>query len=111
PVKDRVCAPVSLIVWILFCVFCNCAGWILSAFHQLNSIGYGIAFVLSAGLMLIFRKVVFSGLPRSCKINKLTRCFRRPFPLSFLLLAMLALGGGLLYAPNNYDALAYRTPR
>ncbi len=44
-------------------------------------------------------------------MTKLKRRFRRPFPLAFLVLAILAFVGGALYAPNNYDALAYRMPR
>ena len=40
------------------------------------------------------------------------RCrFRRTFPAAFLVLASLALLGGLLNAPTGYDGLAYRTPR
>src|SRR5713226_3573990 len=109
--KARLYAPIPLIAWILFCVFCNCAGWILSAFHQLSPIGYATAFVLSASLMLVFRNRIFPPPCRGIKIIRLARRFRRPFPLSFLVLAALALLGGLLYAPNNYDALAYRIPR
>jgi hypothetical protein len=39
------------------------------------------------------------------------RRFRKLFPLGFLILAVLAILGGALNAPNNYDALVYRTPR
>ena len=39
------------------------------------------------------------------------RRLRKPWPLAFFLLAFLGILGGLLYAPNNYDALAYRVPR
>jgi hypothetical protein len=37
--------------------------------------------------------------------------FRRLFPLAFAALAGLAILGGILHSPANYDALAYRTPR
>jgi len=37
--------------------------------------------------------------------------FRRPLPLLFLLTAALAIAGGAVHAPNNYDALTYRFPR
>jgi hypothetical protein len=36
---------------------------------------------------------------------------RRFLPFCFLTLASLSLVAGLLYAPNNYDALTYRIPR
>ena len=109
--KAPLYAPLSLIAWILFCVFCNCAGWILSTFHQLNVIGYATTVGLSVGFVFIFRTKIFPASWPGSKINTLQRRFRRPFPLAFLILAILALVGGLLYSPNNYDALAYRTPR
>src|SRR5205807_1785258 len=37
--------------------------------------------------------------------------FRRLFPLLFFTVAALAILGGCIHAPSNYDALAYRTPR
>ena len=104
-------APALLTAWILFCAFCNCVGWLLSAFHQLNATGYTVAFGLGVVVVLVFRKKVFPAAGASSQIRKLMRRFRRPFPFAFLVLAMLAFAGGALYAPNNYDALAYRTPR
>jgi hypothetical protein len=44
-------------------------------------------------------------------VRKLRARFRRLFPLSFLVLAALAILGGLLHPPNNYDAMTYRIPR
>jgi hypothetical protein len=44
-------------------------------------------------------------------IHKLRHRFKRSFPLAFLILAFLAFVGGAIYAPSNYDGLAYRTPR
>ena len=98
-------------VWILYCVFCNCTGWALSAIHQLNLMGYGMAFVLGAiGFVIWQRKVRADGWG-AFKPHKLKRRFRRPFAAAFLVLAALALLGGVIHAPNNYDGLAYRTPR
>ena len=39
------------------------------------------------------------------------RRFRQPLPLGFLVVALCALIGGVLYAPGNYDSLTYRIPR
>ena len=39
------------------------------------------------------------------------RRFRRFLPLSFVLLSLLVLLGGLLYAPSNHTGLSYRVPR
>jgi hypothetical protein len=43
--------------------------------------------------------------------RKQQRRFKRGFPLAFAILAAMAILGGILHAPNNYDGLAYRTPR
>jgi hypothetical protein len=48
---------------------------------------------------------------RRSRWQKYLRRFRKPFPLAFLVLAVLAFLGGALHPANNYDALAYRTPR
>src|SRR5678815_3410767 len=94
--KARPYSPVALVAWVLFCVFCNSSGWILSAFHQLNTRGYAIVFALSAGLLVIFRNKIFRVSPRGIRINKLRRRSRRLFPFCFLILAALAFAGGLL---------------
>jgi hypothetical protein len=43
--------------------------------------------------------------------QKLRRRFRRLFPAAFLILAGLAILGGVLHPPNNYDEMTYRFPR
>src|SRR6266581_4065430 len=38
--------------WVVICAFCSCAGWGLSAVHQLNARGYAVALGIGmAGLM------------------------------------------------------------
>jgi hypothetical protein len=100
-----------LAAWILFCAFCNSIGWILSGLDELNTAGYAVAFGL-AFLALIAWKVKTKAVffpPRS--FSKLRGRFSKPFPLAFLILGALALLGGVLHGPSNYDGLAYRTPR
>src|SRR5438067_3966883 len=111
PPLPRLNAPVSLTAWILFCAFCNCAGWILSAVHQLNAAAYGLALALAVAGAWVFRKKLFPTAALGWSGQKLQRRFRRGFPLAFLVLALLAILGGAIHPPNNYDALAYRTPR
>ncbi len=97
--------------WILFCAYCNLAGWVLSALHQLNPAGYGGALCVGgAGLIWWWRRTRtrFDFVTRGFKLRQR---FRRWLPKAFLILSALAVLGGLLYAPNNYDALAYRIPR
>ena len=103
--------PSFVVIWIWFCAYLNCAGWTLSALHQLNKTGYVAAFALGLGLVWLWK--IKTGAQLFPKIHppKFSRRFRRAFPLAFLILAALAFLGGALYAPVNFDALAYRTPR
>jgi hypothetical protein len=103
--------PPAVAWWIVFCAFCNCAGWILSAIQQLNVFGYGIAFGAGAVVVFVLRKRLFPGTGAGSPWRKARRRFRRVFPLGFLVLAAMVVLGGTLYAPNNYDAMAYRLPR
>lgn len=100
-----------LAAWIVFCAFCNCAGWILSAFHALNTAGYAITFGLGILAVVVWKAKTKAVFFSRAAFSKLWRRFKRPFPLGFLILTTLAFLGGALHAPNNYDALAYREPR
>ena len=128
--------PWPIGAWIVFCAFCNAAGWLLSAFHQLNRGGYAVMFLLGlAALVILRRKLVPSAVAADvrrripgdnqslvrlltsaatslpARLRKQRWRFSRLFPLAFLLLSGLAILGGIIHAPNNYDALAHRTPR
>lgn len=97
--------------WILFAASCNIAGWTLSLIHSLNLPGFAIAIPSIWWLLAIL-----TGLPRP-KLGDLRFLHRwkirknQLLPLGFALLVLLALAGGLLHAPNNYDALNYRMPK
>src|SRR5437867_2757185 len=82
-------APALLTAWILFCAFCTWAGWVLSAFHQLNATGYTVAFALGVVVVLVFTKQIFPAAGVGSKVTKLKARFRRPLPFAFLVLAML----------------------
>src|SRR5438105_7495575 len=99
-IPPKVPGPVAL--WIVFCAFCSGTGWILSALHQLNGAGYVLAFIFGTAAMVWLRRRFFPGRMPCWNWPKLRRRFRRPFPLSFLILSALAVLGGALYAPNNY---------
>ena len=38
--------PTLVLLWVWFCAYLNCAGWTLSALHQLNADGYAVALAL-----------------------------------------------------------------
>lgn len=104
--------PSGVISLVLVCCAClSCAGWTLSALHELNAAGYSI--VLLAGVLALCLWRIKSPICFQSRANlyKTRRRFRRLLPGVFLLVAGLALIGGLLHAPNNYDAMTYRLPR
>lgn len=103
-------APDLAALWILLCAFCSCAGWILSLLHELNGLGYIVAFALALGGFALWACTTEVGL-RLPPASKLVRRFKRPLPLSFLILSTLAFVGGALHPPTNWDALTYRVPR
>src|ERR1035441_1463585 len=103
--------PTAILIWVWFCAYLNCAGWTLSVLHQLNAAGYLVALLIGFVAFVAWWKQTSERMLPRIHWQKFCRRFRRPFPLAFLILAGMAFLGGMLYAPNNYDALAYRTPR
>jgi len=117
--------PGPVAIWVWLCAFLNCAGWALSALHELNPAGYAAALAIGLAAILFWKKSregreagegkklqpsIFSRPSRDI-FRKLFSRFRKPFPLAFLILAAMAFLGGAIYAPNNFDALTYRIPR
>lgn len=99
---------VSLIaVWVVLCTVLNSAGWILSALGALDKIGYSVFLTVTLLLSGIAWKMAGLRLTSGFRVRR----FRRLFPAAFMGVALLAILGGLIHAPANYDALAYRTPR
>ena len=103
--------PTLVLLWVWCCAYLNCAGWTLSALHQLNAVGYAVALGLGLGALLVWRRKTSPQMLPQIHWRKYCHRFRRPFPLAFLILAALAFLGGVLHPANNYDTLAYRTPR
>jgi len=103
--------PTVVLLWVWFCAYLNCAGWVLSAIHELDARGYAVVLLIWFIGLFVWRKRTSAQFLPHVRWQKFRRRFRRPFPLAFLILAALAFLGGALYAPTNYDAMAYRTPR
>lgn len=103
--------PTVVVLWVWFCAYLNCAGWALSAIHELNARGYAVALLIWFIALCVWRKRTSAQMLPHVRWQKFRHRFRRPFPLAFLVLAALAFLGGVLYPPTNYDALAYRIPR
>jgi hypothetical protein len=97
--------------WVLVAAFLNVAGWLLSALGCLNWIGYSVICGLGLlGLGWWWKRNPPRWSP-GFRASRLRWRFRQGLPLAFGLLAGLAILGGAVHAPNNYDALAYRVPR
>ncbi len=103
--------PTLVLLWVWFCAYLNCAGWTLSALHQLNARGYAVALLLWFVTLFVWKQKTSAQIFPNAGCKKIRRRFRKPFPLAFLILAIMALLGGAIYPPSNYDALAYRVPR
>jgi hypothetical protein len=103
--------PTAVLVWLLVCAYLNCAGWALSALHELNAAGYSVALATGFAVLLVWRGKTSGNFFAQFRRQKFCRRFRRPLPAVFLLVAAMTLLGGILYAPSNYDALTYRLPR
>jgi hypothetical protein len=101
----------AVFLWLCWCVYFNCAGWVLSAAHELNFFGYALAACLGIAALLGWRKKTSAKIFPTANCQKLRRRSRRPLPAVFMLVAALVFLGGVLYAPGNYDALTYRLPR
>ena len=95
-------APFLVELWIGVCAFLACTGWVLSIIGQLNAVGYSVALLIGLAALWKIR-------PQLGRVR--VRRFRRIFPCCFLLLALLAILGGAIHPPSNYDGLAYRIPR
>lgn len=115
-VGPRKCIESSFAVkWLVFLIWLcgglNLAGWVLSAIGKLSAAGYIIVLFIGVAAFFLWRYYDKAKGAEGSAFQKWLRRFKRPFPLAFLILSALAFAGGAIYAPTNYDALAYRLPR
>lgn len=99
--------------WIWLSALAGAAGWTLSALGQLNRGGYAVFGGLALAVWVWIGR---TSEPRRHSLKRSIwklprRRFRRFRPLSFAVLSLLVLLGGLLYAPSNHTGLSYRIPR
>jgi hypothetical protein len=99
-------------VWVLVSSWSVATGWILSLFCSLDLIGYTVCIVLTLGVAFIYLHKSSIGLPVLRWHFRVPTCrFRRPLPAIFVIILIVALVGGSVYPPNNYDYLTYRFSR
>ena len=99
-------------MWGLVSSWSVAVGWILSLFRSLDLVGYTICLLLTFGTVFVFllRPSVNQPVLR-WRVRVPPRRFRRPLPAIFAIIFILALIGGSIYPPNNYDYLTYRFSR
>jgi hypothetical protein len=99
--------------WILLSTLLVSAGWILSALHQLNRAGYAVVFAFAGiGFYFWWRRSHWHAQKNPTHLfQKFRRRFKRPAPLLFLVLVLLAFLSGALLPDLNYDTDAYKLPR
>ncbi len=97
-------------MWVLFAGALSLAGWLLSVFGGLNRGAYEIVVPLAAVLAWAGSRFLApaDGWRGGWRLRRFGRGW---LPAGFAILWLLALAGGLLYPPNNIDALSYRIPR
>jgi hypothetical protein len=99
-------------MWVLVSSWSVAAGWMLSLFHSLDVVGYIVSLTLTLVAMLIFLRRSGANWPiLRWSATALFRRFRRPLPAVFATIFVLALIGGSIYPPNNFDYLTYRFSR
>ena len=103
--------PTVVLLWVWLCAYLNCAGWVLSAIHELNAGGYAVALLIWFIALCVWRKRTSARFLPRVRRRMFRHRFRRPLPAIFLMVAGLAFLGGALHPPNNLDALTYRLPR
>jgi hypothetical protein len=101
----------TLTVWIWLCAGLNVAGWGLSAIGELNATGYLAVLLFVLAAFLAWRHIKKPELNWSIQLRKWLNRIKKPFPFAFFVLSVMAFWGGAIYAPTNYDGLAYRLPR
>src|ERR1700756_3465038 len=99
-------------MWVLVSSWSVAAAWILSLFHSLDVVGYSVSLTLTFAPILIFLRRPGANWPvLRWSITVLLRRFRRPLPAAFAIVFVLAVIGGSIYPPNNFDYLTYRFSR
>ena len=48
--------PTVVLLWVWACAYLNCAGWVLSAIHELNARGYAVVLLIGFVALCVWRK-------------------------------------------------------
>ena len=74
----------ALVIWIWAAAYINCAGWVLSALHELTPAGYAGALLIGLVALAIWWKKSSENSSFRIRRTGFLRRFRRPLPAIFL---------------------------
>lgn len=104
--RPPVPAPLVWRAWLAFGAWAAVSGWGLSLVGRLDAVGYAVAALAGLALAAAAWRHEVGGALRGWR-----RPWRRAAPLGFAVVATLALLGGALHEPSNWDTFWYRLPR
>ena len=97
--------------WVLLAAACNIAGWLLSLVGGVTPLGLAVGIPLAwLALVALCRPGALS-FPSKRAILRFFQTRRGMLLWAFVVVAGLSLLGGLLHAPNNFDAMNFRLPK
>ncbi len=97
--------------WVLIAAASNIAGWLLSLFGGLTPLGLAAGIFLAWIMLLAICQPGAPDLPDRRTLSRFINPKRHPLRCAFLAVTLLSLAGGLLHAPNNFDAMNFRLPK
>jgi hypothetical protein len=90
---------------------CNIAGWALSPIGGVTPLGLAVGIVAAWLALHALCKPGAPGLPDKRRLSRVLSPRGNSLRLAFVLVAGLSILGGLLHAPNNFDAMNFRLPK
>ena len=97
--------------WLLLAGACNIAGWALSPIGGVTPLGLAVGIVIAWLALNALCKPGAPSLPSGLTLSRFLFPRGNSLRLAFALVAALSILGGLLHAPNNFDAMNFRLPK
>lgn len=97
--------------WVMLAAACNIAGWLLSLVGGVTPLGLALGIPIA---WLALAALCRPGIPPFPSKRAVLRFFHTRGAMlrwGFVVVAVFSFLGGLLHAPNNFDAMNYRLPK
>jgi hypothetical protein len=96
---------------VLIAAACNIAGWLLSTMGWVTPLGLALSIPPIWFGLHVLCQAGCPAVPRKRAFRRFFRGNGKGLRLAFAVVAGLSLLGGLLHAPNNFDAMNFRLPK